>query len=261
MFEERNLQETENNVAVGPAPTFKAKRVQGGEATTDLILSAHVAGNAEVFPMLLALHVPEGSTVADVTHGKGVFWRNVPKDLYRLLATDIQDGVDCRSLPYEDASIDALVIDPPYMEGAMRGTAYSEGQQQFGDYYGLQRCGGAGKYHAAILNLYLDGCAEADRVLKPGGTLIVKCQDEVSANKQWLTHVEIINAMAARGYYAKDIFIVVRNNRPIVSRMKKQVYARKNHSYFLVLVKAKSGKPVTANAKVSGRPHYETEKE
>ena len=84
-------------------------------------------------------------------------------------------------------------------------------------------------------------------VLKPGGVLIVKCQDEVSANKQWLTHVEIINAMAARGYYAKDIFVVVRNNRPIVSRMKKQVHARKNHSYFLVLVKAKAAKPVTAN--------------
>jgi hypothetical protein len=247
MFEGRNLQETESNAAVEPAPTFKAERVQGGKATTDLILSAHVAGNAEVFPMLLALHVPAGSTVADVTHGKGVFWRNVPKDMYRLLATDIQDGVDCRSLPYEDESIDALVIDPPYMEGAMRGTAYSEGQQQFGDYYGLQRCSGAGKYHAAILNLYLDGCMEADRVLRRGGVLIVKCQDEVSANKQRLTHVEIINAMAARGYYAKDIFIVVRSNRPVVSRIKKQVHARKNHSYFLVLVKAKAAKPVTAN--------------
>ncbi len=229
--------------------SVKRKRVQGGEATTDLILTAHVAGNAEVFPMVLALHVSEGSTVADVTHGKGVFWRNVPKALYRLLATDIQDGVDCRALPYEAASIDALVIDPPYMEGAMRGTAYSEGQRQFGDYYGLQRCSGSGKYHAAILNLYLDGCAEADRVLKPGGVLIVKCQDEVSANKQWLTHVEIINAMAARGYYAKDIFVVVRNNRPIVSRMKKQVHARKNHSYFLVFVKPKGAKKLASNAK------------
>lgn len=250
MFEEQAT------VAVdGPLEaSVRRKRVQGGEATTDLILTAHVAGNAEVFPMVLALHVPEGSTVADVTHGKGVFWRNVPKDLYRLLATDIQDGVDCRALPYEAASIDALVIDPPYMEGAMRGTAYSEGQRQFGNYYGLQRCSGAGKYHAAILNLYLDGCTEADRVLKPSGVLIVKCQDEVSANKQWLTHVEIINAMAARGYYAKDIFVVVRNNRPIVSRMKKQVHARKNHSYFLVFVKPKGAKTLASNAfDITGR--------
>ena len=242
---ENNLQKNMTDAAVPPAPTFKAKRVQGGEATTDLILSAHVAGNAEVFPMLLALHVPAGSTVADVTHGKGIFWRNVPKDLYRMLATDIQDGVDCRALPYEAESIDALVLDPPYIEGE---TAYGNGQRQFSDYYGLGVSGGAGGYHAAILQMYLDGCAEADRVLKRGGVLIVKCQDEVRANKQWLTHIEIINAMAARGYYAKDIFVVVRNNRPIVSRMKKQVHARKNHSYFLVLVKAKARKPVTANA-------------
>ena len=54
MDEDNNLQENTDNAAVSPAPTFKAKRVQGGEATTDLILSAHVAGNAEVFPMLLA---------------------------------------------------------------------------------------------------------------------------------------------------------------------------------------------------------------
>jgi len=219
---------------------LKAKRIQGGEATTDLILSAHIKGNADVFPSLLALHVKQGGAVADVTYGKGVFWRKVPAGAYQLHATDIQDGVDLRALPYPDASMDALVLDPPYMEGAMRGTAYSEGQQAFGDYYGLQRCSGAGKYHAAILNLYLEGCAEADRVLKSSGVLIVKCQDEVSANKQWLTHVEIINAMVARGYYAKDIFVVVRNNRPVVSRMKKQVHARKNHSYFLVFVKPKN---------------------
>ena len=35
--------------------------------------------------------------------------------------------------------------------------------------------------------------SEARRVLKPPGVLIVKCQDEVSANRQRLTHVEIIN--------------------------------------------------------------------
>jgi hypothetical protein len=39
------------------------------------------------------------------------------------------------------------------------------------------------------------------------------------------------------GFYAQDLFVVVRSNRPAVSRMKKQVHARKNHSYFLVFVK------------------------
>src|SRR5262245_27833402 len=94
----------------------KKRRVQGGEATSDVVLSAHVGSNADIFPQILALHVPEGARVADVTYGNGVFWRNVDLSKYELLATDISSGVDCRALPYEDNSLDAVVLDPPYME-------------------------------------------------------------------------------------------------------------------------------------------------
>ena len=75
------------------------------------------------------------------------------------------------------------------------------------------------------------------QVLKDNGVLIVKCQDEVSANKQWLTHVEIINFCESLGFYTKDLFVVVRSNKAGVSRVKKQIHARKNHSYFLVFIK------------------------
>ena len=98
------------------------------------------------------------------------------------------------------------------------------------------------KYHHAVTDLYYKSGAEAFRVLKDEGVLIVKCQDEVSANRQWLTHVEIINHYEALGFYTKDLFIVVRQNKVGVSRLKKQVHARKNHSYFLVFVKTKKKK-------------------
>src|SRR5437773_21375 len=103
---------------------FESKRAGNGKrkspdgvTSTDLIFSAYVDTNAEVFPRILALHVPQGSVVADVTYGTGIFWRNVQMDKYDLRATDIKSGVDCRHLPYEDKSIDCLVLDPPYMEG------------------------------------------------------------------------------------------------------------------------------------------------
>lgn len=228
------MDEAESGSAVRLHPVVLPRRIQGGVPTTDLVLSARVAGNADIFPNVLKLHVPEGWTVADVTHGGGVFWRNVDVTKYRLLATDIKQGVDCRKLPYESASIDAVVLDPPYMEGATRNTAYQSGQQAFSNYYGLQEIKQTGdRYHGAILRLYLDACAEAARVLKQSGVLIVKCQDEVCANKQRLTHVEIINALAD-GWHCKDLFVVVRTNRPVVSRLLRQVHARKNHSYFLV---------------------------
>jgi hypothetical protein len=91
------------------------------------------------------------------------------------------------------------------------------------------------KWHDAVLELYILAAIEARRVLKSDGILIVKCQDEVSAGIQRMTHVEIILNLLKLGYYPKDIFVVVRRNRPGVTRMLKQLHARKNHSYFLVL--------------------------
>lgn len=219
------------------------KRTQGGETTSDLVVSAYLAGNADVFPKILDLHVPEGSIVADVTWGKGVFWRNVPEGKYKVLATDISMGVDCRKLPYEDGAIDCVILDPPYMEGFYRKEnshkAGSGTHSAFSDAYsnGDEVNVGTKKWHAAVTDMYFKAGNEAYRVLKKNGILIVKCQDEVSAGKQWLTHVEIINEYQQKGYYTKDIFIVIRTNKPSVSRLKKQVHARKNHSYFLVFVK------------------------
>ena len=220
------------------------RRVQGGVSTSDVIMSAHVGGNADVFPLVLDLHIPTGSIVADVTWGKGVFWQKVDKELYDLRATDISMGVDCRDLPYRDGEIDCVVLDPPYMEGFYRndgsqkagGGSHSTFRERYSN--GNERPGRS-KWHAAVTELYREAGIEAYRVLKTNGVLIVKCQDEVSANKQWLTHVEIINDYEAMGFYTKDLFVVVRSNKPSITRLKKQVHARKNHSYFLVFVKTK----------------------
>ena len=225
-----------------------------GVATSDIILSAHVAGNAEVFHQILDLHVAPGSVVADVTWGKGVFWKGVPNDRYVLHASDIQTGVDCRNLPYKDASHDCVVLDPPYMEGLFR----RSGSQLAGagnyaafrvHYSNGKTTKGGPKYHAAVLDLYFRAAREAHRVLRDGGVLIVKCQDEVSANKQNLTHVEIINELDDLGFYAKDLFVVVRRNKPAVSRILHQEHARKNHSYFIVFRKIESGKSRRTSSK------------
>lgn len=230
------------------SPKGRTRRVAGGITTSDVLMSAHVAGNAEVFPEVLALHVPKGATVADVTWGKGVFWQNVPRSAYKLLATDLQSGVDCRNLPYVDGSVDCVVLDPPYMEGLFRestdhmagGGSHAAFRAHYSD--GRPTNGNGPKWHQAVTDLYFKAGREAYRVLRPDGVLIVKCQDEVSANRQWLTHVEIINEYAEYGFDCKDLFVVVRTNRPVVSRLKKQERARKNHSYFLVFLKSTTKK-------------------
>lgn len=219
----------------------KSRKSPRGIATSDIIRSAHTGFNEDVFPQVLALHVPVGSMVADVTYGKGIFWKKVPEGAYKLLASDIDTGVDCRDLPYENETIDCVVLDPPYMEGFYRrDPRHLAGQgtyNAFRDTYSNGAPQSGPKYHAAVLDLYFKAGKEAYRVLRPNGTFIVKCQDEVSANTQHLTHVELINEYGAQGFYAKDLFVLVRANRPAVSRIVKQVHARKNHSYFLVFVK------------------------
>lgn len=245
------------------ADTENGKRTQSGIATSRVVLSAYVGDNDVVFSNILELHVPTGSKIADVTFGKGVFWNyvNLEKNKFTLFPSDIalkedtlnkfahlapQTGIDCRVLPYENESFDCIVLDPPYMESFYRENGEHIGGQgthhSFRHAYssdnGIEKT--AAKWHEAVTEMYEQAGLEAYRVLKDKGVFIVKCQDEVSANKQRLTHVEIITSYESLGFYTKDLFIVVRNNKPVVSRLIKQQHARKNHSYFIIFVKQAS---------------------
>ncbi len=238
---------TETNEETPPSQNSKPRRVQGGEATSHVVLSAHIGGNADLFPDILHLHVPLGARIADVTWGRGVFWQRVAPDDYEVFPSDLKTGIDCRDLPYDDDSMDAVVLDPPYMEGLFRRSeshlAGGGSHAAFREHYsnGAETSTGP-KYHDAVLDLYYRAGTEAKRVLRRGGVLIVKCQDEVSANRQRLTHVELINRFESEGFYTKDLFVVVRSNRPGMSRVITQVHARKSHSYFLVFQYVGEGK-------------------
>jgi len=215
-------------------------------AAEDAVLSAHKGTNDEVFPEVLDLHAEPGSEIADVTYGEGVFWRQVPSGKYELTATDIDpsrspdstDGVDCRDLPYDDASFDCVVLDPPYAEGFYE----TPDKSSENDYWIKDRYVGttgeqSATYHDAVLEMYAAAGEEARRVLRDDGLLIAKMQDEVSRNEQRLTHVEVTNIYEEMGFHAKDLFVVVRPDTPTVGRMYEQRRARKNHSYFLVYEK------------------------
>jgi len=214
----------------------------------ELTLSAYVARNNEVFPKVLDLHVEEEAKIADVTWGKGVFWQDVNLGNYEVYGSDLDPekspgghSVDCRNLPFDDNSFDVIVLDPPYAEGFFRRNkdmmAGGGSHSTFRDHYSngevLDTKGS--KYHQAVLDLYCEAGVEAHRVLKEDGTFIVKVQDEVSANTQELTHIQITNFYEGElDLYTKDLFVTVRSNKPSVSGMQNQIHARKNHSFFMV---------------------------
>jgi len=230
-----------------------------GQERAKRVYSAYVCDNRFLFPRVLHLHVPTGAKIADVTYGQGVFWKNVKDEKYDVLKSDIDDrpepqvkgNIDCRDLPYDDGSVGAVVLDPPYKEGFYRenpdhkpdtgshepfSQAYSNGNEASTKYRG------SSKWQQVVVDMYLDAGAEARRVLKDRGILIVKCQDAVSANRNWMVHVDIINAYEELGFYAKDLFVMVRPNKPGSVNTQSQVHARKRHSYFLVFVKSPAGK-------------------
>ncbi len=220
----------------------RKRKSPDGISTNELVFSACQGSNADLFPKVLSLYVPPGATVADITFGKGVFWKHIPKGIYKLFATDLSTGTDCRHLPYDVASLDCLVFDPPYMH-TPGGTAHSN-HQNYESYYRNNAAVATttARYHEAVLELYFAAGKEAHRVLKDNGMFIVKCGDEVCANQQRLTHVELINEYTLNGFVIEDLFILLRSNRPGVSRALRQAHARKNHSYFMVFRKSDTKK-------------------
>lgn len=186
------------------------------------VMTATVGNNADLFPVILGMYVQDGAVVADVTYGKGVFWRNVPEGKYQLKATDLQDGIDFRRLPYEDCTVDALILDPPYMHGG------ATVKSSINDCYKNQNTS-----HESVVRLYAGGILEAARVLKKKGRIIVKTQDEIESGKQRHTHIEIVQMLELFGFLILDTFVLVQKSQPAM-RENYQNTARKNHSYAIV---------------------------
>jgi hypothetical protein len=197
----------------------------GEELRHRMILTAQTGTNADLIPTIFALYIPEGSTVADVTFGKGVFWQNIDQSKYKALLTDLQTGVDFRSLPYDAASLDALIIDPPYMNGGKKK------RKTLTDCYKTDDIEGTG--HANIIRLYAGGLLEAARVLKKKGVIVVKCQDAIAWRIQRWSHIDLIQLLGLFGFEVVDLFILVQKSVPML-RHPAQQHARKNHSYAIV---------------------------
>ena len=188
----------------------------------DPILTCYSGTNADLIPLALTLYAKEKDIIADVTYGKGVFWRKVNTKKYRLRGTDLQQGIDFRDLKYKDDSIDVLVLDPPYMHGGVTV------KKSINDCYKNQNTS-----HESVIRLYAGGILEAARVLKKKGRIFVKCQDEIESGKQHFSHIEINQLLVLFGFRILDMFVLRQESTPAM-RESYQKTARKNHSYLYI---------------------------
>lgn len=171
---------------------------------------------------------------ADVTYSRGIFYKNIPQprlkfDINPQAPDVVESSFD--NLPLDNDSIESLVFDPPFMPTQSRNnpgviktrfTAFNSVVEMFASYKA--------------------GLQEFWRVLEPGGILIVKCQDTVSSGKNYFSHYEIERYSREIGFDEIDLFILGSKNVLISSKWKRQIHARKSHSYFIVFGKPKSRK-------------------
>ena len=188
------------------------------------------SSNEEMFSRLLNLYARPDMMIADVTYGKGVFWKNINRLMYDLYLSDLErDEIDCRELPYGEGVMDIVVFDPPYRYVERRTKAgHTHDQYQLGTLHREERAGIDG-----VLDLYRDGIAEAARVLKTGGFLIVKCQDTAGDGVQTWVHIKVMEFCERVHLTPVDLAVVVTASPP-PTRWKIQRSLKKAHSYFIV---------------------------
>jgi len=187
-----------------------------------VILTSLVGNNSDLIARVSDMYLKHGDTVADVTFGRGVFWKKTDLSKINFLPTDLQEGIDFSNLPYDDASIDTLILDPPYMHG---GKTVKKS---------INKCYlNKNTSHESVVRSYALGILEASRVLKKHGAIWVKTQDEIESGKQRFTHIEIIKCLEMFGFTVIDLFVLVQEVVPAM-REKYQKTARKNHSYMII---------------------------
>jgi hypothetical protein len=124
--------------------------------------------------------------ILDVTYGKGRWWSIFrPPHLTRSDRYYQHDrGVhawDFTDLPIRDASVDVVAFDPPYK---LNGTPTAAADSDVDAAYGVT----AYESIDARMKLILAGVAEARRVVRPGGLVLVKVMDQVAAKRlHWQT--------------------------------------------------------------------------
>ena len=182
--------------------------------------------NAQLIAQCAQLgHLTADMTTLDATYGLGRFWTVWRPD--RLYGCDLDPTrarnaiADFTRLPFPDGTFDAVVFDPPYKLNGRSDLAMDAG-------YGVDiRASWQDR-----MQLCRDGITEAVRVTRPGGRVLVKCQDQVcSGQVRWQT-IDFANHAMSLGCRLVDRFDLL-SYRP-QPEGRRQVHARRNHSTLLV---------------------------
>lgn len=198
------------------------------ELTKPVLAATAWPSNADLIESIAQLgYLKRSDHILDPTYGAGVWWKKwQPDRLTRGLG-------DFRFMPYRSAVFDAVAFDPPYV---CAGGRTSTTVHAFMDRYGMTGAPTTTRGVQANINA---GLGESYRVVRPGGIVLVKCQDYISSSKLWLgTHYTLSRALDL-GFFVVDRLEHVGNPRPQPHRDGPQQHARRNLSTLFVLRRPK----------------------
>ncbi len=234
---------------------FKKQNSSPAVSVDETMIKSFSFSQKEILSGIQNLYCPDGFDL-DPTYGHGGFYSN-QKELFpgtgkiqrpKLYFDRYRDThgawkADARKLPIKSRSVKSVIIDPPFLAGG------GHGCHMIGKYGQV----GGNDNPQDVWDLYKAIMTECERVLKPYGHLVVKCQDLLHGRTQYMTHVEVTNYAIDLGLYPKDTFILLSRSRMRPHNQKTQHHARKYHSYFLVFSKAKRSVGYSRDPRSSGQ--------
>ena len=185
--------------------------------------------NADLIREVCNLYCKDGDEIADVTYGKGNFWKKIPEEKnIAVIGSDMvtvpNRRYDFTNLPYEDNSFDVVVLDPPYIHHA--GNHMTDANYQ-------NAATTKGFDQKDIMKLYHDGMKEASRTAKR--QVWVKGKDQVQGGIQRWSSVALHQIGVSLGLYPRDMFYLVTHSaRAGYGRWNNQYHARKPISFLWV---------------------------
>jgi hypothetical protein len=191
--------------------------------------------NGPLIAAAAALWIADDDDVLDVTYGRGNFWTDYRPEHLRWHDLAL-DGVDFRHLPEPDRSVDVVVFDPPYISQGGRDTSTAD---DFTDRYGLRDCP---RTVSELQQLIDDGIAEAERVLRRDGRLLVKCMDYVSSGRFVKGRHRIVATAEALRLRQVDEYVHYSGTGPQPEH-DRQVHSRRAHSFLCVFRKTRHSTP------------------
>ena len=171
------------------------------------------------------------ATVNTARIWKGLSWQFVGMDIDPAHKPDVVG--DNTNMPFDDASYDVVVYDPPHIPNQGK-----DRSKDFNTRFGLTLKSPKEEGYSFAF-MYPPFAKEAYRVLRPEGILLCKIADYVHGHRYQWAHLDFVEAAKAVGFCPCDCIIKVRQGPIVDPRWKIAHHARRQHVYWLVFRKSK----------------------